>query len=147
MNMMRRWGLLLGVLLAGCASSGPSSATFQEAEREEADACLALLCDEALCGFFRCEDVAEAMAVSEGAEVAPGGVVDRSQVARHAFADPAERAWLEGELWPRVGRRVRVARSRPSRTASGRRRRRPRNTERDFLPGLLTLRSTRTISL
>jgi dephospho-CoA kinase len=41
-----------------------------------------------------------------GEAVAPGGVVDRAQVARHAFADPAERAWLEGELWPRVGRRV-----------------------------------------
>jgi len=41
-----------------------------------------------------------------GEEVAPGGVVDRAQVARRAFGDPAERAWLEGELWPRVGRRV-----------------------------------------
>ncbi len=41
-----------------------------------------------------------------GAEVAPDGVVDRSRIARHAFADPTERAWLEGEVWPRVGRRV-----------------------------------------
>ncbi|HVW17468.1 MAG TPA: dephospho-CoA kinase, partial [Solirubrobacteraceae bacterium] len=31
-----------------------------------------------------------------GEEVAPGGVVDRSAIARRAFADPAERAWLEG---------------------------------------------------
>lgn len=74
MNMMRRWGLLLGVLLAGCASSGPSSATFQEAEREEADACLALLCDEALCGFFRCEDVAaDVVSASEGSDDASAG--------------------------------------------------------------------------
>ena len=33
-------------------------------------------------------------------------MVDRAAVARHAFADPAERAWLEGLLWPLVGARV-----------------------------------------
>lgn len=38
-----------------------------------------------------------------GPEVAPGGVVDRAAVARRAFADPGERRWLEGVLWPRVG--------------------------------------------
>jgi len=41
-----------------------------------------------------------------GAEVAPDGVVDRSAVARRAFADGEERAWLEGLLWPMVGARV-----------------------------------------
>jgi dephospho-CoA kinase len=41
-----------------------------------------------------------------GPDVAPGGVVDRSAVARHAFAAPGERAWLEQLLWPRVGARV-----------------------------------------
>jgi dephospho-CoA kinase len=41
-----------------------------------------------------------------GREVAPGGAVDRSAIARHAFADPAERAWLEGLLWPLVAERV-----------------------------------------
>jgi dephospho-CoA kinase len=41
-----------------------------------------------------------------GDDVAPGGVVDRPAVARHAFASPAERRWLEGLLWPRVGARV-----------------------------------------
>jgi dephospho-CoA kinase len=41
-----------------------------------------------------------------GADVAPGGVVDRSAVAARAFAAPEERAWLEGVLWPRVGARV-----------------------------------------
>jgi len=41
-----------------------------------------------------------------GEEVAPGGVVDRTAVARHAFASDAERRWLESELWPRVGARV-----------------------------------------
>ncbi len=41
-----------------------------------------------------------------GEEVAPGGVVDRSAIASHAFEAPAERAWLEGEIWPRVGARI-----------------------------------------
>jgi dephospho-CoA kinase len=41
-----------------------------------------------------------------GAGVAPDGVVDRSAVARHAFATPEERAWLEQLLWPLVGQRV-----------------------------------------
>jgi len=38
--------------------------------------------------------------------VAPDGVVDRAAVARHAFAAPDERAWLEQLLWPLVGQRV-----------------------------------------
>jgi dephospho-CoA kinase len=38
--------------------------------------------------------------------VAPDGLVDRSAVARHAFAAPDERAWLEQLLWPLVGQRV-----------------------------------------
>jgi dephospho-CoA kinase len=41
-----------------------------------------------------------------GASVAPDGVVDRAEVARRAFADPDQRAWLEGLLWPRVGARM-----------------------------------------
>jgi dephospho-CoA kinase len=43
--------------------------------------------------------------------VAPAGVVDRAAVARHAFAAPEERAWLEGLLWPLVGERVATWRS------------------------------------
>ena len=38
--------------------------------------------------------------------MAPAGTVDRPAVARHAFAAPEERAWLEQLLWPRVGARV-----------------------------------------
>jgi dephospho-CoA kinase len=41
-----------------------------------------------------------------GAEVAPGGVVDRAAVARRAFADEGERRWLEALTWPLVGERV-----------------------------------------
>ncbi len=41
-----------------------------------------------------------------GPDVAPGGVADRAAIATRVFAQPGERAWLEGELWPRVGERV-----------------------------------------
>jgi dephospho-CoA kinase len=41
-----------------------------------------------------------------GPEVAPDGRLDRSLIAAHVFGDDEARAWLEGELWPRVGRRV-----------------------------------------
>lgn len=41
-----------------------------------------------------------------GDEVAPGGKIDRAKVAEIVFADPAELAWLESELHPRVGRRI-----------------------------------------
>jgi dephospho-CoA kinase len=48
----------------------------------------------------------EAVVERWGPEVAPGGVVDRSAVAERAFATDADRAWLEGLLWPLVGARV-----------------------------------------
>jgi dephospho-CoA kinase len=42
-----------------------------------------------------------------GEEVAPGGVVDRAEVAARAFAGGEEdRRWLEGLLWPLVGARI-----------------------------------------
>jgi dephospho-CoA kinase len=41
-----------------------------------------------------------------GDEMAPGGVVDRHAIARRAFAGPAEREWLEGLIWPKVGERI-----------------------------------------
>ena len=41
-----------------------------------------------------------------GAEVAPGGAVDRGAVAERVFGRDEDREWLEGELWPRVGLRM-----------------------------------------
>src|SRR3954468_11940152 len=41
-----------------------------------------------------------------GDEVAPNGEVDRGKVASVVFADPEQREWLEGLLWPRVGQRI-----------------------------------------
>ncbi len=56
--------------------------------------------------LYRSPEVVAAVVARWGPEVAPGGVVDRGAVAAHVFADPAERAWLEGLLWPLVGQRV-----------------------------------------
>ena len=52
------------------------------------------------------DEVRDAVVARWGEEVAPGGEVDRSAVARHAFASQEERAWLEGLIWPLVGARV-----------------------------------------
>jgi dephospho-CoA kinase len=41
-----------------------------------------------------------------GAEVAPGGVIDRSALATRAFETAEQRVWLERLLWPRVGARM-----------------------------------------
>jgi dephospho-CoA kinase len=41
-----------------------------------------------------------------GPEVAPDGQLDRSLIAGRVFGDEEARAWLEGELWPRVGQRM-----------------------------------------
>lgn len=41
-----------------------------------------------------------------GADVAPGGRVDRAAIGRIVFADPGELEWLEGVLHPLVGERV-----------------------------------------
>jgi dephospho-CoA kinase len=34
------------------------------------------------------------------------GSIDRAKVAEHVFPDPAERKWLEGQIWPLVGQRI-----------------------------------------
>ena len=56
--------------------------------------------------LYASREVRDVVVARWGEGVAPAGIVDRSVIARHVFADPAERAWLEGELWPRVGARV-----------------------------------------
>ena len=62
--------------------------------------------DEVVHELYAGPDVRDAVVARWGEDVAPGGVVDRSAIARHAFADPGERAWLEGMIWPLVGARV-----------------------------------------
>jgi dephospho-CoA kinase len=51
-------------------------------------------------------DVRDALVERFGDQVAPGGEVDRSAVAEVVFADPEQRDWLEGLLWPRVAQRI-----------------------------------------
>jgi dephospho-CoA kinase len=48
----------------------------------------------------------DAVVARFGADVAPGGVIDRAAVAQRAFATNEDRAWLESQVWPLVGARV-----------------------------------------
>ena len=74
-----------------------------------------LSADAVVHDLYRDPEVRAAVVSRWGAEVAPGGEVDRAAVARRAFASPADREWLEGLLWPRV--RERVARWRATEAA------------------------------
>jgi dephospho-CoA kinase len=51
-------------------------------------------------------DVVDAVRERFGEAVAPDGTVDRSALARRAFATDEDRHWLEQLLWPRVGKRM-----------------------------------------
>jgi dephospho-CoA kinase len=62
--------------------------------------------DDVVRELYSSDEVRDAVVERWGPEMAPGGVVDRSAVASRAFASGEERAWLEGLLWPLVGRRV-----------------------------------------
>ncbi len=56
--------------------------------------------------LYEGDEIRGAVVARWGPRMAPGGIVDRAQIARKVFGDPEERAWLEGELWPRVGAHV-----------------------------------------
>jgi dephospho-CoA kinase len=56
--------------------------------------------------LYASDEVRDAVVERWGDEVAPDGEVDRSAVARFAFASDDERKWLEGFIWPLVGARV-----------------------------------------
>jgi dephospho-CoA kinase len=62
--------------------------------------------DQVVHELYEEPEVRDAVVARWGPEVAPGGKVDRSAIAGHAFATPEDRAWLEQLLWPLVGRRV-----------------------------------------
>jgi dephospho-CoA kinase len=51
-------------------------------------------------------ELTDTIAARLGVELAPGGHLDRSLIAERVFGDHDARKWLEGELWPRVGKRV-----------------------------------------
>jgi dephospho-CoA kinase len=52
------------------------------------------------------DEVRDALVERWGSEVAPGGEVDRNRVGEIVFSDPAELAFLEGVMHPRVGAHV-----------------------------------------
>jgi dephospho-CoA kinase len=52
------------------------------------------------------DELRELVVARLGDEVAPGGRLDRALMAERVFGDEEARSWLEGELWPRVGKRV-----------------------------------------
>jgi dephospho-CoA kinase len=87
--------------------TGGIGAGKSEALRALAELGAATLSTDAVVHELLDEDALRELVVERlGAEVAPGGRLDRSLVAARVFADPAQRAWLEGLLWPRVGARV-----------------------------------------
>ncbi|MCW3017709.1 MAG: coaE [Solirubrobacterales bacterium] len=69
--------------------------------------------------LYEGQQLRDAVVARFGADVAPGGVVDRGAVAQRAFASVEERAWLEGQVWPLVAVRVQewLARARERRPA------------------------------
>jgi dephospho-CoA kinase len=48
----------------------------------------------------------DAVCARWGEAVVSGGLVDRAEVAKRAFADEQDRAWLEATVWPLVGERL-----------------------------------------
>ena len=51
-------------------------------------------------------EVRDRLVARWGAQVAPGGAVDRNRISEIVFKRPEELAWLEAELHPRVGERI-----------------------------------------
>jgi dephospho-CoA kinase len=56
--------------------------------------------------LYEDDDVVSAVVARFGDAIERDGVVDRAALARVAFTTPADREWLEGILWPRVGSRM-----------------------------------------
>ena len=88
--------------LTGGLGAGKSEALRALAELGAATLSTDAVVHELLAGDEMRDIVVERL----GAGVAPGGQLDRSLIAERVFGDDEARAWLEGELWPRVGQRV-----------------------------------------
>ena len=88
--------------LTGGLGAGKSEALRALAELGAATLSTDAVVHELLAGDELRDIVAERL----GPEVALNGQLDRSLIAERVFGDDEARAWLEGELWPRVGQRV-----------------------------------------
>jgi dephospho-CoA kinase len=90
------------VALTGGIGAGKSTA-LAALERLGA----AVISSDAVVHELYCSDqVRDAVVGRFGSTVAPGGVVDRGQLATVAFQTAESRAWLEGLIWPLVRERV-----------------------------------------
>ena len=56
--------------------------------------------------LYESDELRDIVVARLGEQVAPGGQIDRSLIAERVFGDDDARGWLEGELWPRVGKRM-----------------------------------------
>ena len=88
--------------LTGGLGAGKSTALELAAELGAAT----LSTDQVVHELLSTEKVRDLLVERLGPEVAPEGEIDRGAVATKVFEHPAEREWLEGVLWPRVGRRL-----------------------------------------
>jgi dephospho-CoA kinase len=88
--------------LTGGLGAGKSEALRALAELGAAT----LSTDAVVHGLLQEDELHDAVVERLGPEVARDGVLDRSLIAERVFGDERARAWLEGELWPRVGARV-----------------------------------------
>jgi dephospho-CoA kinase len=96
---------LAGVPFVGL--TGGLGAGKSEALRALADLGAATLStDEVVHELLASDELREIVVARLGDEVAPDGRLDRTLIAERVFADEEGRKWLEGELWPRVGRRM-----------------------------------------
>jgi dephospho-CoA kinase len=62
--------------------------------------------DDVVHELYESDEVRDAVVARFGEGVLADGRIDRAALAQRAFADPDERAWLEGLLWPQVATRV-----------------------------------------
>jgi dephospho-CoA kinase len=88
--------------LTGGVGSGKSTA-LEVLERLGA---ATLSTDAVVHDLYASDEVRDAVVDRFGPAVARDGAVDRPALAARAFATPEDRAWLEGLLWPRVGKRI-----------------------------------------
>ena len=88
--------------LTGGVGSGKSTA-LEVLERLGAST---LSTDAVVHDLYASDEVRDAVVERFGPAVARDGAVDRAALAARAFATPEDRAWLEGLLWPRVGKRI-----------------------------------------
>jgi len=88
--------------LTGGISAGKSTAL--EALRRLGADCLST--DRVVHELYGSADVRDAVTGHFGASALSDGAIDRRALAKLAFANDADRSWLEQLLWPRVGARI-----------------------------------------